>query len=335
MDNQPLITVIIPVYNCEKYLESCLWSVRQQSWRKLQILVVDDGSKDGSAAICDDFAESDDRIRVFHQHNCGLSMARNRAMADAEGEYVCFVDSDDVLHPDYVRTLLNVLRKTGADASRCGADSFPADAEPAFEQADETDVCTASGYTFLKNMLDNTWNCNCWGILYRRSVIDGLEFEPGRLCEDVMFNCLAADRIKLIAFNPEKLYGYRQNPDSLMRRKLTRKSLDMLYVEEQRIRYLREKHPELLRQAKIHLTETALRFLYKIDLHAEENTAAYLRGETVGYIKRNNLSWREIFRAESSPFTRASLIGAKLSPRGTVWLNHLRKGTKRTVMGNP
>ena len=329
MDHQPLISMIIPVYNTGKYLESCLDSVCRQSCRDLEILLVDDGSTDKSPALCDSYAVKDPRIRVFHQENRGLSMARNKGLQYASGEYICYVDSDDLLHPDYAETMIGAIRKTGAEAAKCGMETFPDEAEPFLGGKDQPSLITVSGYGFLENMLDNIWSCNCNGMIYHHSVIEGLTFEKDRLCEDVMYNCQAADRISQMVFVESELYGYRENPDSLMRQKLSRKSIDMIYVEDQRIRYLQENHPELALKARIHLEETALRFLYKTDLSAQENAAAYLRSETIRYMKKHALSWKEIARTKCGYFTKASLIGAKLSPQGTVWLNHLRKGTRK------
>lgn len=327
MKTKPLITVIIPVCNTGKYLEECVGSVLCQTYGDLEIILVDDGSTDDSPDICGAYARKDLRIRALHQENQGLSAARNSGLLRASGDYVCYVDSDDVLHPDYIKILLAASRKTGADAAGCGLVSFPDGTSPDFDRPGRIGIKTMSGYEFLKRMLDHTQACNCCGILYKRTAVDGLYFEKGRLCEDVMYNCEAADRIKKFAAVSAGLYGYRQTPDSLMRRKLTRRSFDMLQVEEQRIRYLQEHHPELAEQARITLTETALRFLYKVDLHAEKDDAAYLREKTILCVKQNGLTWPEIAQAKCEPFTKASLIGAKVSMRGTVWLNHLRKGT--------
>ena len=114
-----MISVIIPVYNVEPYLRKCLDSVVNQTYRNLEILVIDDGSTDGSGAICDEYA-SDRRMRIFHTENRGLSCARNLGLDEAKGEWIGFVDSDDWIEPDMYEALLKKAEETGADIVECG-----------------------------------------------------------------------------------------------------------------------------------------------------------------------------------------------------------------------
>jgi glycosyltransferase involved in cell wall biosynthesis len=121
---EPLISVIVPVYNAEKFLDQCLESIVAQTYPHLEILVVDDGSTDGSGEKCDRWAERDERIRVIHQPNGGHSAARNTALDAMTGELVAMVDSDDVLHPEFAATLLDVMRQTGCDIAVGGYVAF-------------------------------------------------------------------------------------------------------------------------------------------------------------------------------------------------------------------
>ena len=116
----PLITVIVPVYNMEKYLEKCMESLLKQTYPKIEILLVDDGSQDKSAQMCDDYAASCDRIRVIHKKNEGLGLARNTGMDLATGEYITFLDSDDYIAADLIEKLYDAIEKTGVDVSKAG-----------------------------------------------------------------------------------------------------------------------------------------------------------------------------------------------------------------------
>ena len=115
-----MISIIVPVYNVESYLRKCLDSILAQTYRDLEILVVDDGSTDGSGAICDEYAGKDDRIKVFHTENKGLSCARNLGLDSANGDWIGFVDSDDWIELDMYEVLLRKAEKTGADVVECG-----------------------------------------------------------------------------------------------------------------------------------------------------------------------------------------------------------------------
>ncbi len=115
-----MISVIVPVYNVEPYLAGCLDSILSQTYRDLEILLIDDGSTDRGGTICDEYAAKDPRIRVFHTENRGLSAARNRGLDEAKGEYVGFVDSDDRIDPDMFEYLLEAAERTGADVTECG-----------------------------------------------------------------------------------------------------------------------------------------------------------------------------------------------------------------------
>ena len=114
------VSVIIPVYNVEKYLQRCVTSVTEQSYSNLEIILVDDGSVDKSGAICDDFAKKDKRIRVIHKENEGLGLTRNVGIKVATGNYICFIDSDDYIAREYIETIYSDLKKSSADVCYCG-----------------------------------------------------------------------------------------------------------------------------------------------------------------------------------------------------------------------
>ena len=121
----PEISVIVPVYKVEKYLADCVQSLMEQTFQDIEIILVDDGSPDRCGVLCDKLAEKDSRIRVIHQSNQGLSCARNSGVKAAIGRYICFVDSDDLVAPDYCQVLLELLEKTDYDFSFCGVHRFP------------------------------------------------------------------------------------------------------------------------------------------------------------------------------------------------------------------
>ena len=217
---QPLISVIIPVYNVAPYLERCLDSVAAQTWENLEVWLVDDGSTDGSLALCEARAEQDSRFRVLRQANAGVSAARNRGMDHASGHYLQFVDGDDFLPPDATENLARTAAATGADLV-VGRFWRVAGGRAAVRgHIREARVLTRQDYA--EEMLKapaNFYYGVLWNKLYRRSIV-----EEGRLrcdpevswCEDFLFNLEYIRRTRLIAATAQPVYCYVKRPGSLV-----------------------------------------------------------------------------------------------------------------------
>ena len=215
---EPLISVIVPAYNAEAFLDQCLESIVAQSYRHLEILVVDDGSTDGTAALCDRWAERDERIRIIHQPNGGHSAARNTALDAMTGELVAMVDSDDVLHPEFVATLLDVLRQTDADIAVGGYTPFHG-SNPAF--VDTAGNGTIKRFNQQEAMLavffQQGLTHSPWGRLFKASLFDGIRFPLGIIYEDLAIIYPLLRRCTLVASIGRSLYGYRQHDNNSMR----------------------------------------------------------------------------------------------------------------------
>lgn len=226
------ISVIIPVYNAEPFLPACLDSVLAQTHRELEILLIDDGSTDGSGAICDRYAALDSRIRVIHQENGGVSRARNRGLELATGELTSFVDSDDAMEPDMYELLVRLLVEYDADISHCGYKRF--DKQGAFvrdingtrqlmvQTGQEAIVCMLRGEHFSNGL---------WNKLFRSSIVRDLRFrEDLKNNEDVLFNVHAFSRAKTAVFQDEGKYHYYDHPtsacNSLKARKQNRDAIE-------------------------------------------------------------------------------------------------------------
>jgi len=220
--NKPLISVIIPVYKVEQYLADCVDSVIAQSYKKLEIILVNDGSPDDCGWICDQYASQDPRVQVIHKANGGLSDARNAGLEKAKGEFIAFVDSDDIVHERFIELLY--AKMGGADMAFCDYQAVVDAVEAnAFENDMDDGVILRrfSGNKVLSNM-DNLIRKEspivtlAWNKLYKRRLWDTLRYPKGRIHEDefvihhLIFRC---DRIH---FLPAKLYYYRQRGDSII-----------------------------------------------------------------------------------------------------------------------
>ena len=218
------VSVIIPVYNVEKYLDACIESVCNQEMRDIEIIVVDDGSTDGSAAICKEWADRDTRIRLLYQRNQGVSLARNNGIKAAMGDWIAFVDSDDWLSPVYLSTLYQTAVRDDVDVSICGlfydypdreirSGHFPNDM--LFRSRD--DIRQIQLQILAKNMSRIAGNSGDrigapWCKLYRTSFVrdNELSFIPNlRRSQDVLFTLYALEKAKRISYINQPLYHYR------------------------------------------------------------------------------------------------------------------------------
>ena len=214
----PLISIIIPVYNVEKYLKACINSVRQQSYSNLEIILINDGSPDKCPQICDDLAELDQRIRVIHQPNRGVSEARNIGLSEAKGEYISFVDSDDLLHAQYTEVLYKLIEKTGLNYSMCRFAQFIDGQNPEYDLSDGDSYSVVTGETLLKAFFinDQYQQASACKRLYRRDFLlnNSLRFPVGCRYEDAIFSVRMLYLNNQAAFTNASLYGYRQNHGS-------------------------------------------------------------------------------------------------------------------------
>ena len=178
MNKLPLISVIVPVYKVEAYLDKCVSSVAEQTYNNLEIILVDDGSPDNSPAMCDAWAEKDNRIRVIHQKNAGSGASRNAALDIAQGEFIAFVDSDDYIAPDMYAHLFSLLEQ-GADIAECGYINVTDDAAVFQERGFNAQKYTAEEAMHL-HIQDTAFRQLIWNKLYRREVIGGIHFPKGK-----------------------------------------------------------------------------------------------------------------------------------------------------------
>lgn len=249
--SQPLISVIMPVYKVEKYLDTCVESLVNQTHTNLDIILVDDGSPDGSGQLCDLWAQKDPRIRVIHKENSGPSDARNAGLDIAKGEYIAYADSDDILHPRMYETLLATLEARKADIVECDYQNFYDGTTPDLPPVEES-VTLYTPEEALSQLIDGTtFRYLVWNKLYRRSVINDLRFLSGKIHEDVFYVYEVFGRCKKIVKLSTPLYLYRQWPESIMGTAFSMKRLDSLEARSAQIQYVREHFPNLVPKATL------------------------------------------------------------------------------------
>lgn len=235
-----LISVIIPIYKVEPYLNKCVESIVNQTYQNLEIILVDDGSPDHCPQMCDEWAKKDRRIRVIHKENGGLSDARNAGIETATGEYIAFVDSDDFVEPVYIQELYCTLTENHADLAIC---SF------LFERPDGTlkKDCPIipEGIWTGRNFLVQSTNWGCvvaWNKLYKKSLWDTIKFPVGKQHEDeFVYHQILYACAKVVSFQ-KPLYHYIENQTGIMRQKFSIRNLDHAEAMLDRIQFLLKHH---------------------------------------------------------------------------------------------
>lgn len=237
-DIQPLVSIIVPVYNAERYLRYCIDSILGQSYVNLEVILVDDGATDNSPTICDEYAAKDSRVVVIHQENGGIAKAQNAGLDAAHGGYIAFADNDDILDRRNIEYLLHALQSTGADMSKArwrqfGISQLDAVAAEAAVGADEPSKITVFknplrayqtvfckslrmlGDLFGRNTEARYFNEANWCRLYKRELWDGIRFPEGMYAQDVMVAGQLYLRMDKVADVNVNLYNWLQSPGSV------------------------------------------------------------------------------------------------------------------------
>lgn len=233
--NQPeLISIIVPVYKVQNYLDKCVESIVEQTYKNLEIILVDDGSPDNCPAMCDEWAKKDSRIKVIHKKNGGLSSARNAGLDVCTGDYIGFVDSDDWIEPDMYEYLLDIGMKNNADVSRC---EFVIEAENSDITVDfqnDSELSMLSGDELIIELVNGDYSEGAmWNKLYKRKLFDSVRFKEGITIEDCLANYyIYRQQVTLVSSFAVK-YHYLQRGDSITGTAFSEKSFDILKVHNE------------------------------------------------------------------------------------------------------
>ena len=237
-----LISIIINTYNSEKYIKKCLDSIVNQTYKNLEILIINDGSTDNTLSICESY--NDKRIRIINQKNKGISLSRNVGIDNFKGEYVFFVDSDDYIEPDTIEYLYNLCKKYDVEMAICRSMEVY-DYETKITNKEEN-VDIISGLDVVKKILLNLErNGNIWGKLMKRDLIKQAKFQD-RIMDDVPVVYKLVLNLKKIAYSNQNKYYYFRHPNSLLTSRNLSYSIDCYKSMLERYDYLKEKYPNMI-----------------------------------------------------------------------------------------
>ena len=293
--NKPLISVIVPVYNVEKFVGRCLTSIINQSYTNLEIIVVNDGSTDNSLSVCEEYAAKDGRIKLITQENRGLSGARNTGLRHYTGEYVTFVDSDDWIHQNMIECLYNVLIRHDSEMSLCASLRVSEETIPD-KQHKELEGIARTRDVFMKLFLNGTFTA-CWSRLFRKDIISGFEFPEGLNCEDYIYMYEAIRRAKAIASINLPLYYYYVREDSIVNENFSLKKFDQFYSAKKLYELVKTHTPEYAKLSVTRLAGATVSLLsssrkYKGFEDKEKELTTFLRSNPILFLFNNQLNYK-------------------------------------------
>lgn len=245
MNNRPLVSVIVPVYNVEKYLSRCLDSLINQTLKNLEIICINDGSKDNSIKILEEYSQKDNRIIILNQDNAGLSAARNNGMNHAKGEYIGFVDSDDWVDLNFFEQLYINVKKYNADIGVAGIKRVRSYKWKYHIKFEKEEVIQDINKKFQK--CDVPDKCYPVNKIYKLSELKkrNIYFEPNVYFEDRLFTAQVLINLKTLVTVPNTYYNYWTNPNSIVKTKSKKKLKDSQYTKEKLMKYLKENNVNL------------------------------------------------------------------------------------------
>lgn len=249
------ISVIVPVYQVERYLEKCMESIVNQSYKNLEIILVDDGSKDSCPAICDSYQKKDDRIKVIHKSNGGLSSARNAGLEIATGELITFVDSDDSIDEKMLETLLLNMQAYDSDISVCFWKEVWENEQTSNNQAlltsEQATVECMNQVEAMKKMLYQRGCDSCaWGKLFKRELFSTIRFPEQKIYEDIAIMYQVFGLAQKVVFSDYQGYNYLQRNTSISKAQFAVNKMSLIDFTECNEAYMSEHYPELLTAAR-------------------------------------------------------------------------------------
>ncbi len=277
MAAEPMISIIVPVYNVERYLPECLDSICGQSYRNLQIILVDDGSTDNSGTICDQYAEKDPRIRVIHKPNGGAASAKNAGLDAIRGNYVAFIDSDDYVEPQWLERTMAVIQSMDADVVEFAFDRiYRTGNELGSQHSEQVHAFTTQEY--LGQYLSCWTSSLFWNKLICADLVREIRFRPERRCiDDEFFTYKAVSGAKHIVRIHDVLYHYRQRRSSAVYSENNRKQIadDSLEVLIERYEWVCARFPDLRRTYLDH--DLQIMFYFAGFNHTQETIRKFRR----------------------------------------------------------
>lgn len=318
--NQQKISVIVPIYKVEPFLERCVQSILNQTYRNLEVILVDDGSPDNCPSLCDAWAKRDNRVKVIHKVNGGLSDARNSGMAMATGELMGFVDGDDWIAADMYQHLQNLMMIDHSDIAACGVEMVWEDGSA--RMLTESGNCILSREEAMCSIIEESWlKQPVWYKLYKTALIKNIHFPVGKYHEDVFWSYQVFAKAERVSVSDKIGYYYLQRNSSIMGEGYSIKRLDAVEAKRQRLIFVQKVFPQLSTVAQLDLFFTCLyhgQLSKKYLSHENQKEVFRILKDTIGTCSKLRKS-----DMKNVPFTHQCWIRiANLSVPFACWLRN-------------
>lgn len=294
-DKNPLISVVIPVYNVEEYIERCVDSVISQTYKNIEIILVDDGSPDNCPKICDDYAKKDKRVKVIHKKNGGLSDARNAGINIAKGKYISFIDSDDYVEKEYIKVLYETLIKYNADMSISSHEAIYDNGTIIDNSTNEEEVFTPE-IIFKRILYSDGIDLSAWAKLYKIELFSDIKYPVGRIFEDAATTYKLIDKSQIIAVKSVPTYKYMIRSNSISNCSFSPKKMDLIISTKEMCDYIKKNYPALSPACDRRLAYAYLSTLSQL-ANTNDNYPKE-KQEILDYIKLNG---KELLKDKSVP----------------------------------
>lgn len=298
--NNSFVSVIIPVYNVEKYLMRCIQSVLTQTYENYEVILVDDGSTDSSGKMCDDFARLDNRVHTFHKTNGGLSDARNFGVIRSKGEYVVFVDSDDYVSKDYVEYLVTLRKRYNVDIAVARFVSYTKD-DYHFNQNADDEKCLTTEEALIAMMYKINFSVSANAKIYKKELVERHPYPVGSIYEDLATTYKIIADCKKIAYGDRKIYCYRQREGSITHQNISEEHLSGIVAAKEELRYMKKFFPSAVKAARFSVVYTIILLM-----------------DNVIYGTENNIYYFRYLRSELKPFFLTSLQDRNIKIRSKI-----------------
>lgn len=308
------VSVIIPVYNVEQYLDECLESVVNQTYKNLQIILVDDGSTDNSPQKCDIWEKRDSRIHVIHKENGGLSDARNVGIAKAKGDFIATIDSDDIIEPTFIEYLYLAITQTNADISQCSYNRFSGSLPKTnqFEKMSEFGFQTQEeALQILTTRSTERINCTVWNKLFRREIVEGVLFPIGYYAQDFFFMSHVFTKCKKIVLIENELYHWRYRSGSAT----TKFPIHTLHVMEmyfQSSEFLKDLYPQMSKNCKVMICSRCLWLCNELNHYNNDDLRTETLEKCISMRKKTKFTLKEWMSSSLKDKVKITLSSPKL-----------------------
>lgn len=302
MNEDAVISIIVPIYNTEKYLNECIDSIINQTYKNTEIILVEDGSTDSCSKICDEYAQKDKRIKVIHKENGGPGSARNSGLDILTGKYVCFIDSDDYVATTFVYDMFNLITKYNADIVQCRY------INQSFTKLNNEEILNSEQAILCLNNINThkTFVIAC-NKMYDVKLFDKVRFPIGKISEDAYTTYILFDRAEKMVVSESALYYYRTTPNSITNRKFSTKRYDAILAYEKEIEYFKNVNKNIQYESALSLYQHMLKKYYILTYKFIENDKSKnlnflknkLKGNLLNFIKyskdRNIIKFKVAF----------------------------------------